>query len=110
MGFSSQTSSRMNVCELFAGIAVMSAVLQSIGWNVSMLYESNVALSAFLKRRFPSADVQLNVEDKPWIQWTKDPWTFNFGSRGWSTLPTVQPNRSNADARESEGSHGSACM
>ena len=62
----------MNVCELFAGIAVMSAVLQSIGWNASMLCESNVALSAFLKRRFPDADVQLNVEDKPWLQWTKD--------------------------------------
>ena len=72
MGFSSQTSSHMNVCELFAGIAVMSAVLQSIGWKVSMLCESNVAFSAFFKRRFPNADVQLNVEDKPWLQWAKD--------------------------------------
>ena len=72
MDYSSQMSSHMNVCELFAGIAVMSAVLQSIGWNVSMLCESNIPLSKFLKLRFPKADVQLNVEDKPWLQWAKD--------------------------------------
>ena len=63
MDCTNQSPSRMNVCELFAGIAVMSAVLQSIGWNVSMLCESNTALASFLKLRFPGADVQLNVED-----------------------------------------------
>ena len=68
MGCSSQVSSDMNVCELFAGIAVMSAVLQSIGCNVSMLCESNVTLSNLLKLRFP----MLDVEDKPWLQWAKD--------------------------------------
>ena len=68
MGCSSQASSHMNVCELFAGIAVMAAVLQSIGWNVSMLCESNTALVNFLKLRFPNADLQLNVEDESWIQ------------------------------------------
>ena len=55
----------MNVCELFAGIAAMSAVLQSIGWNVSMLCESP-------KLRFSNADAQLNVEARPWLQWAKD--------------------------------------
>ena len=29
-------------------------------------------ISDFLKLRFPSADVQLNVEDRPWLQWAKD--------------------------------------
>ena len=72
MDCTNQSPSRMNVCELFAGIAVMSAVLQSIGWHVSMLCESNTALAGFLKLRFPGADVQLNVEDKPWLQWAKD--------------------------------------
>jgi ribA/ribD-fused uncharacterized protein len=72
MDCTNQSPSRMNVCELFAGIAVMSAVLQSIGWHVSMLCESNTALASFLKLRFPGADVQLNVEDKPWLQWAKD--------------------------------------
>ena len=67
----------MDVCELFAGIAVMSAVLQSIGWNVSMLCESNIPLNEFLKLRFPNADVQLNVEDKPWLQWAKDGFRAN---------------------------------
>ena len=62
---------RMNVCELFAGIAIMSAVLQSIGWNVSMLCERNPILAEYLKKRFPGADVQLEVEDKPWIQWAE---------------------------------------
>ena len=72
MDCTNQSLSRMNVCELFAGIAVMSAVLQSIGWHVSMLCESNTALAGFLKIRFPGADVQLNVEDKPWLQWARD--------------------------------------
>ena len=72
MDCTNQSPSRMNVCELFAGIAVMSAVLQSIGWHVSMLCESNTALAGFLKIRFPGADVQLNVEDKPWLQWARD--------------------------------------
>ena len=58
---------RMNVCELFAGIAIMSAILQSIGWNVSMLCERNPILAEYLKIRFPGADVQLDVEEKPWI-------------------------------------------
>ena len=62
---------RMNVCELFAGIAIMSAVLQSIGWNVSMLCERNPILAEYLKIRFPGADVQLEVEEKPWIQWAE---------------------------------------
>ena len=57
IGCSSQASSHMNVCELFAGIVVMSAVLQSIGWNVSMLCESNTALANFIKLRFPNADI-----------------------------------------------------
>ena len=63
---------RMNVCELFAGIAIMSAVLQSIGWHISMLCEQNPILAEYLKIKFPEADVQLEVEEKPWIQWAKD--------------------------------------
>ena len=72
MDCTNQSPSRMIVCELFAGIAVMSAVLQSIGWNVSMLCESKTALAGFLKLRFPGADVQLNAEDKPWLQWARN--------------------------------------
>ena len=58
-----------SVCELYAGIAVMSAVLQSLGWNIAMLCEQKAHLRSLLQHKFPNANVQENVDDKPWLQW-----------------------------------------
>ena len=78
---------RMNVCELFAGIAIISAVLQSIGWNVSMLCERNPMLAEFLQTRFPEAGVQLDVEERPWIQWAKNGLTVHIVVAGIPCQP-----------------------
>ena len=37
-----------------------------------MLCEKNQLLADFLKIKFPAADVQLDVKQKPWIKWAED--------------------------------------
>ena len=37
-----------------------------------MLCEKNPLLAEFLKIKFPAADVQLDVKQKPWIKWAED--------------------------------------
>jgi hypothetical protein len=55
--------------------AVMSAVLQSRGWHVSMLCASDTPLTSFVKLRSPGANLQLDVVGhsecggpQPWLQ------------------------------------------
>ena len=57
------------VCELFAGSAVMSCILQTLGFVSAMLAENATHLVPYLKAKCPAADVAGDVHDKPWLRW-----------------------------------------
>ena len=76
-----------SVCELYAGIAVISAVLQELGWHIAMLCEKEEHLQQLLKSKFPTADVQEDVEAKPWRTWAAQGQTSMIVLAGVSCQP-----------------------
>ena len=58
------------VCELYAGVAGMSATLAQLGWTIAMLCESQPHLRLLLEHRFPAANVQPDVDTQPWLLWS----------------------------------------
>ena len=60
---------RPRVCELNAGVAVMSVTLAALGCCISMLSECALHLHAYLKAKAPDASIASDNNDKPWIQW-----------------------------------------
>lgn len=62
-------SGRPRVCELNAGVAVMSITLAALGCSISMLSECAQHLHAYLAAKAPDARIALDNKDKPWIKW-----------------------------------------
>ena len=62
-------SGRPRVCELNAGVAVMSITLAALGCCISMLSECAQHLHAYLAAKAPDVNIALDNKDKPWIQW-----------------------------------------
>ena len=60
---------RPRVCELNAGVAVMSLTLAALGCAVAMLSECAQHLHAYLRLKAPGALIASDNNDKPWIQW-----------------------------------------
>jgi site-specific DNA-cytosine methylase len=57
-------------CELYAGVAGMSAALARFGWTIAMLCESQPHLRLLLEHQFPAANVQPDVDAQPWLLWS----------------------------------------
>ena len=62
-------SGKPRICELNAGVAVMSLTLAALGCAVSMLSECALHLHDYLKLKAPEALIANDNKDKPWIQW-----------------------------------------
>ena len=58
---------RPRICELNAGVAVMSLTLAALGCAVAMLSECAQHLHAYLKLKAPGAPIASDNRDKPWI-------------------------------------------
>jgi ribA/ribD-fused uncharacterized protein len=61
-----------SVCELYAGLAVMSTILKTMGWTIAMLCESQPHLRLLLNRKFPEADVLPDMDHNPGEQWASE--------------------------------------
>ena len=58
------------MCELYAGSAVMSQVMESsCGWVAAMLAECAISCSKYLGLALPDASLSRDVKQKPWIRW-----------------------------------------
>ena len=60
---------RPRICELNAGVAVMSLTLAALGCSVAMLSECALHLHDYLRLKAPGALISKDNKDKPWIQW-----------------------------------------
>ena len=60
---------RPRICELNAGVGVMSLTLAALGCTVAMLSECALHLHAYLKLKAPGALIADDNRNKPWIQW-----------------------------------------
>ena len=62
---------RPRVCELNAGVAVMSLTLAALGCTVSMLSECAEHLHAYLRTKPPSEAIASDNHDQPWHSWAR---------------------------------------
>lgn len=59
----------LTVCELYAGLAAMTATLQSLGWTACMMCELAPHLRLLLENKYPDASVLPDMNSKPWLEW-----------------------------------------
>ena len=57
------------VCELYAGAAVMTRILVSLGWTAAMLAECAAGCIRFLNQMLPDAKLEHKVEKRSWETW-----------------------------------------
>ena len=62
---------KMTVCELYAGIAIMSRFMMEAGWTVTCACECAEHLYDFIQKKMPNADTQRDCDDKPWLEWAQ---------------------------------------
>ena len=95
------STGRPRVCELYAGVAVMSRIFADFGFVVSMLSEVLQHLHGFQADCCPEADLQGDCIDKPWIRWREAGMLALIIIAGVSCqpFPDAGPRRFGADDR-----------